>query len=69
MDPRTGLSPAAAGLSMPFRSHLPLSLDGGSGAPTAPGPATPAPQRRQACARAQVWARPAFARRYSRDLG
>ena len=45
---RTGLSPAAAGLSMPFRSHLPLSLDGGSGAPTAPGPATPAPQRRQA---------------------
>ena len=49
MDPRTGLSPAAAGLPMPFRFHDALRLRPREQALGMARPATPAQQRPVAC--------------------
>src|SRR5205814_3998450 len=61
--PRTGLSPAVAGRSRPFRYRAPTR-----GAPHAPPRTRPTPPRLRACARlaAGVWAAAGSARRFSR---
>ncbi len=65
---RTGPSPSAAGLPMPFRCTSLRRAPGGA-SPGIPRPATPGRQRMHAVAPSRVWASRAFARRYWRDLG
>ena len=68
-DPRTGLSPASAGLSMPFRFPPPFRPRAGAGSPRMARPTTPTRQRLPGLNARVGLGWPAFARRYSRGLG
>ena len=67
-DSRTGLSPSAAGLSMPFRFLASFVTAPGQANGRTSAPATPARQRFAAYTRAGLGSC-AFARRYLRSLG